>query len=206
MHAQLARTLPWLIALLAAAWLAGCGDEDDVTNPEGDNQEEVITTINLTFTPAGGGEAVTAQFRDADGPGGEEPTQSDIVLTSGESYTLAVELLNETVSADDEEYNIGGEIAEEAEEHQLFFTGTAVGAVVTHAYADKESDYGADSDGEDLPVGLSNTITATAAGDGTFIVTLKHQPPVNDTAVKTATSGIADGETDVEVEFALTVQ
>jgi hypothetical protein len=110
------------------------------------------------------------------------------------------------VPEDDEEYVIGNEIREEAEEHKLFFTGTAIGAAVTHAYADKESDYGANAVGDDLPVGMKNTVTATAAGMGTLIVTLKHQPPVNGTPVKSATSTIADGGTDLEVTFQLTVQ
>ncbi|MEO1267353.1 MAG: hypothetical protein AAFX99_04595 [Myxococcota bacterium] len=195
------------VLLLTAIALVGCGeDDDDVENPDATNDQEVITTLNMTFTPMDGSAAVTAQFRDADGDGGEAPTKTDnIALANGVTYTLDIELLNETVPETDEEYQIDNEIKEEAEEHQFFFTGTAIGSVLTHAYADMESTY-ATNNGDDLPVGISNTITATAAGDGTFIVTLKHQPPVNGMDVKTATSGISDGETDIEVEFNVTVQ
>jgi hypothetical protein len=193
------------LACLSAVFLAACGEED-LENPAPDNAEEVITTLKLKFTPQGGGAAINAEFKDADGPGGAAPTQTPINLAAGTTYTLELELLNETVPEDDEEYVIGNEIREEAEEHKLFFTGTAIGAAVTHAYADKESDYGANAVGDDLPVGMKNTVTATAAGMGTLIVTLKHQPPVNGTPVKSATSTIADGGTDLEVTFQLTVQ
>lgn len=193
------------LACLSAVFLAACGEED-LENPAPDNAEEVITTLKLTFTPEGGGAAINAEFKDADGDGGAAPTQTPINLTAGTTYTLELELLNETVSPDDEEYVIGDEVRGEAEEHQLFFTGTAIGPVVTHAYADKESDYGANAVGADLPLGMKGTVTATAAGMGTFIVTLKHQPPVNGAPVKSATSTIADGGTDLEVTFQLTAQ
>jgi hypothetical protein len=58
----------------------------------------------------------------------------------------------------------------------------------------------------DLPVGLKATVTAASAGDGVLQVILKHQPPVNDQPVKTASSGVDDGDTDVDVGFDVTVQ
>ena len=59
------RSLWSLLLVFSLTFLAGCGDEDEVENPEGVNEQEVITTINLTFTPMGGGDAVTAQVLDA---------------------------------------------------------------------------------------------------------------------------------------------
>lgn len=200
-----------LFALIACATLtlaiSACGDDgDDVENPEAADEQEVITTMNLTFTPDDGGDAITAQFRDADGDGGEDPTQTDIVLAANTTYTLEIELLNETVPEDDEEFVIGNEIKEEAEEHQYFFSGTAIPDTVTHAYDDKESDYGDNAEGDDLPVGIRSTITAGDAGNGTFIVSLSHLPPVNDTPVKVAGVDANAGETDLEVTFDLTVE
>jgi hypothetical protein len=64
-----------------------------------------------------------------------------------------------------------------------------------------------------LPLGLRNTIVA-ASGSGRLTVTLRHMPPLNDTAVKTATSaadvaagGVAGigGSTDAQVDFDVTV-
>lgn len=200
-----------LFALLACAMLtlaiSACGDDgDDVEDPEAADEQEVITTMNLTFTPTDGGDAITAEFRDADGPGGEAPTQTDIVLAANTTYTLEIELLNETVPEDDEEFVIGNEIKEEAEEHQFFFSGTAIPDTVTHAYDDKESDYVNNTEGDDLPVGIRSTIAAGDAGNGTFVVVLSHLPPVNDTAVKVAGIDSTVGDTDIEVSFDLTVQ
>ncbi|MCA6488025.1 MAG: hypothetical protein IM534_09205, partial [Chitinophagaceae bacterium] len=44
------------------------------------NDEEVITTLRLTFSPVGGGNNVVFQYDDADGPGGNQPTKEEIVL------------------------------------------------------------------------------------------------------------------------------
>jgi hypothetical protein len=203
---ELMRAKVGMLCAAVALVAVGCGG-DDLENPAADNPEEVITTLRLTFTPEGGGEPIKAEFRDADGPGGAAPTQTPITLAQGVTYTLELELLNETVPATDEAYDIGAEVRGEAEEHQLFFTGTAVGAFVTYTYADKESDYpSGNQEGADLALGFKGQVSATAAGSGTFIVTLKHQPPVNGIPVKTATSTIQDGGTDLEVSFALTVE
>lgn len=190
------------LLLLSLFIVTGCG-ESTVEDPEEENEEEVITTVQLKFS---GGADVTATFRDADGDGGEAPTIDDITLPANETFVLDIALLNELVDPSDDEYNIGNEVKEEAEEHQLFFTGTIFDAGATFAYADKESDYTDNNVGDDLPVGLKNTITTGDPGTGTMIVTLKHQPPVNDTDTKTATSTSADGDTDFEITFNVTVE
>ena len=185
------------------AWAGGCGE--DVENPDVQNSEEVITTVKLTLTPVGGGEAVTAQFRDADGEGGNPPVVTQPgALVVGTEYTATLELLNETLPEGDEERDVTGEIKEEAQEHQVFYGGTAIDqGLVGVTYADKESDYG-ENEGEDLPVGIRSTVSATMAGMGTMTVVLKHQPPVNDVATKTGDREA--GESDVEVTFNIEVQ
>ena len=76
------------------------------------------------------------------------------------------------------------EIEEEAEEHQVFIHGNAVvgpatavslGGIVEHAYADAESTYGDNAVGEDLPVGLANTITTIKPGG--YDSPIGHRPP-----------------------------
>jgi hypothetical protein len=183
--------------------LSACGDEE-VENPEGENEGEVITTLNLRFMPVGGGEVVEAQFRDGDGPGGEAPTVSDIVLSQGVTYDLTLEVLNELESPAED---ITEEIQEEAEEHQFFFTGDAAEGLLDISYADKESDYPkGNAEGEDLPVGLKVVVVASEAGSGSLVVTLKHLPPVNGVAVKAPSIGLGAGDTDIEVDFDVTVQ
>lgn len=190
-------------ALLSA--LAACGDPGDPLN-----EGEVITTVTLTFTPEGGGTPVIAEFDDPDGDGGDPPVVDAIELTAG-TYTLGVGFENRL---EDPPEDITVEVADESDAHQIFVTGTAVdgpasdqpGAPLAHAYAD--------SDSNGLPIGLENSVTATA-GTGELTVTLRHLPPVNDTAVKTADlaaevkdGGFAaiGGETDAQVTFMVTVQ
>ncbi|HEX8529563.1 MAG TPA: hypothetical protein VF646_06050, partial [Cytophagales bacterium] len=56
-------------ALLAALVLLSACDSDD---PELENQEELITTVRLTFTPPSG-TPVIATWEDLDGDGGGAP-------------------------------------------------------------------------------------------------------------------------------------
>lgn len=194
------RVLPVLVLVPGAV---ACGGED----PPQEN--EVITTVMLAFTPTGGGAPTMVEAHDPDGDGGDPPMIDPINLAAG-SYTLAVRFQNRL---EDPAEEITTEVADESDEHQLFFTGTAVNgpasnqptAPLSHAYAD--------TDAGGLPIGLSNTISA-ATGTGDLVVTLRHMPPVNDQPVKTATaaetvrtSGISaiGGTTDAQVTFPVTV-
>lgn len=180
--------------LLVPMMLGACSDGDN-----GSNQEELITTVTLAFTPTGGGAPITASFRDPDGDGGEPPTVDPVNLPAS-TYVLTVRFLNELETPAED---ITLEVADEADEHQVFFTGTAP---LVHSYEDMDL--------RGLPIGLTNRMVASA-GTGTLTVTLRHLPPVNDTPVKTATladtaktMGIAalPGESDANVNFMVTVQ
>jgi hypothetical protein len=196
-----ASTLPALALLVACS---------DTSKPEETNEEEVITSVALSFAPVGGGDTVTARWSDVDGDG--TPTVDGITLAEASDYSLTVRFLNEL---EDPAEDITTEVAAESDAHQVFFTGGAVAgpastsetAVVTHAYADE--------DANGLPVGLENAIATTAAGSGAFVVTLRHLPVEGGVALKTA--GLAEqvaeggfaaipGESDASVEFALNVE
>lgn len=202
---RITRTFISLSLCASLSAIAACGDDA----ADHGNENEVITTVTLTFTPEGGGTVVTAAFNDPDGDGGDPPTVDPIDLVAG-AYTMTVTFENRL---EDPPEDITAEVSDESDEHQIFFTGTAVtgpageqaGAPLTHAYSD--------TDANRLPVGLSNTITA-AAGTGELTVTLRHLPPVNDVAVKTAdlasqvaAGGFASigGSTDAQVNFTVTV-
>jgi hypothetical protein len=194
------------VSALCLVALVAC---DDGANPP--DPQEVITTVTLSFTPAGGGAAVTASFQDLDGDGGDPPVVDPLNLVTGTTYTATVQFLNE-LEATPEDITV--EVADESDEHQVLFTGTAVngpasdqpGAPLTHTYAD--------TDANGLPIGLANMFVA-ATGTGTMTVTLRHLPPLNDVAVKTSdlaervkTGGFASigGENDAKVDFVTTVQ
>lgn len=194
------------LAVVALPLATGC----DVQNPDELNENEVITTVVLTFSPQAGGDAL--EFRWADPESDGSPVIDEIVLQDADDYDLTVSFLNEL---EDPAEDITEEVAQEADEHQVFFTGTGVdgpaqdnpGAPLTHVYAD--------TDGEGLPVGLDNTMATNADGAGTLVVTLRHLPPEDDDAVKVpglaedVASGGFDaigGDTDAQVTFEILVE
>jgi hypothetical protein len=212
------RSASTAVALTAALFLVpGCDDDEGDAGGE-ENESEVITTVTLTFTPTAGGAPITASFRDADGDGGAPGTADPVALAPETTYELTVSLLNELESPAED---ITEEIREEAEEHQFFFVGTNVAGPATgatagtlvHAYADVESDYGPNAAGDDLPVGLTSTVTTGAAGGTAALeVILRHLPELNGAVQKVP--GLAEdlaagtplpGDVDVAVTFAVTV-
>jgi hypothetical protein len=192
------------LALFVTA--AGCGGEEHADG----NENEVITTVTLTFTPTGGGAPVVASVDDPDGDGGNPPVVGPVTLMAG-MFDLAVKFENRLAKP---VVNITDEVSDERDEHQVFFTGTAVnGPASNQAGAPLAQTY-ADMDSKGLPLGLADKVAASA-GTGTLTVTLRHLPPVNSMAVKVA--GLADavrdhgfsaigGSTDAQVTFPVTVQ
>ncbi len=191
-------------AILMSICLTGaCTADGDV---EHGHETEVITTVTLTFTPENGDDAITAAFSDPDGDGGASGTSEPVTLNRDTTYRLDIAFANALVQP---AQDITMEIAEEAEEHQVFVWGTGLRTVATLAYDDKESDYGANLEGDDLPVGLRQRLTTHAAGQADLRVMLRHLPVFNGVPQKTPdlVAGARDmpGEADVDVLFALTV-
>lgn len=201
-------------ALVAALAAVACEDHGD--DHGHDHENEVISRVELTFTPTAGGAPLVFKFDDPDGDGGTSGTSERIKLAAGVEYTLAVRFINSLV---DPAEDLTGEIEAEAEDHMVFVVGDLAGpassaptALVTHAYADVESDYGTNAVGEDLPVGLINTITGNTAGEGKLRVILRHLPEVNEQPQKTgelpadlAAGRDLPGSVDADVSFELVV-
>lgn len=179
--------------LIAVLLVAACNGDDVVTL----NEQEVITTVVLTFTPPSGS-AVVAEFDDADGDGGQPPTIDPIALAAG-SYTLTVGYENRLSSPAED---ITEEIRDEHDFHLVLFTGSAP---LAQSYAD--------TDDNGLPVGLTSNIVASA-GAGELTVTLRHMPPEEPpvksetTVMEAQTNGVNSigGSTDAQVTFEVTVQ
>jgi hypothetical protein len=202
--------------VVLVALTASCAD---VGTAEEGNPEEQITTVTLSFAPDGGGSSVVAAFRDPDGDGGTSGTAEPITLAAATTYALTIAFANELV---DPLEDITSEVEEESEEHQVFIYGDAVSgpatsnasALLTHAYADVESDYAGNAVGDDLPVGLAHTITTMDAGsDVVLSVMLRHLPELNGQPQKVA--GLAErfaggesiaGDVDADVDFDVTVE
>ena len=203
------------LAGFGLAWLttSACAQLDGHSH-----DTEIISRVALTFTPQTGGPPVVAVFTDPDGDGGVSGTADSIALALDTTYALEIILENELTEPTED---ITADVRAEAETHLLLVYGSGVdgpesnsaGALVTHAYADTESLYGSNDVGEDLPVGLRNTITTDHAGTSQLSIMLRHLPALNGQPQKTADlpSQFADGENlpgdvDVKVRFELTVQ
>lgn len=183
------------IALLLCLTIFSCSSDDDATFvPTGSlpvviNEEEVITTLNVTLTPVGGGTTVTLQTQDLDGDGPNAPviTVSDD-LVNGKVYNGTIELLNETVNPAED---ITEEVETESNEHQFFYTaGTGLDISTTYENFD--------INGENL--GTEFTLTTNTVSSGTLTFTLRHEPTKPNT-------GLADagGETDISATFDIVI-
>jgi hypothetical protein len=183
------KKLLWALPLFSVLLFTACEKEDPVIP----NEEELITTLIYTLTPAGGSNSVVFSFQDLDGDGGDAPVIVNGTLAANTTYAGALSLLNETETPAE---SISEEVEEEADEHQFFFSASGVNATVSYA----------DADGNGNPIGLASTVVAGAVSSGTLIITLRHEPAKSASGVSDGDITNAGGETDIEVTFDLTVQ
>lgn len=170
------------LALVASLFLASCDNDDSPPDPV--NEEEVITTLIATLTPASGGTAVVMTYQDLDGDGPNAPTV-DVSgnLMGNTTYNGVIQVLNETESPAE---NITLEVLEESDEHQFFFafTGSIAGATAT------------DTDSMGNPLGVTFDLTTNTAGAATLSIVLRHEPTKPNNGLASA-----GGETDIQADF-----
>ena len=190
-----------LFAVLTLFIFTAC--EEDEAIPEEEEEMEVITDVKLIFTPASG-PAIEATAQDPDGEGVQELQVKDAInLAAMTTYTLTFDIKNNLETPGED---IGEEIKEEDDEHQIFFSFTngAFSNPAGNGNIDNASDpinYN-DKDENNNPVGLNTTwTTASALSSGSFTVRLQHQP-----GVKTSSSTATTGDTDFELQFVLNIQ
>ena len=157
------------------------------------NDEELITTINLVFTPTTGGTPLTFKYKNIDGPGGLAPTQDVIILPAGTTYNLALELLNESVSPVED---ITEEIEEEAISHRFYYNLSAASNIAINNL---------NNDANGVPVGLTSTWTVGAASSGTIGITLRHYPGTPPDKQASDPVNSPKSGTDVDVTFSYIV-
>jgi hypothetical protein len=172
--------------IAAAAFLASC----EPTDPHGDNDEEVITTVTVDLVA----DSATVQFSyvDLDGDGGDAPTITADNLQANTTYTGTITLLNESETPAED---ITAEVQAEDEDHQFFFSH---GANITTTYTDQ--------DGNGNPVGLEFTLVTGDAGSESFTVILRHEPDKTGMGVADGDITNAGGETDIDVTFTFDIE
>jgi hypothetical protein len=157
------------------------------------NEEELITTLTYTLTSTS--DTVICKFKDADGDGGNAP-----VITVSKNlmpnilYKGSLVLLDESGSTPE---IINTEIEAEDEAHQFFFLNeNALNITTTYD----------DLDGNQKPIGLKTNVQTGNVSNGKLKITLRHEADKNGANVAQGDITNAGGETDIEVEFYLTIQ
>ena len=181
------------IVVTSSILFGSCSNDEE---PVPVNEEEVITTMTITFVPqGGGGSPVILQTRDLDGDGPNAPVVSvSGSLSSGQTYDANIALLNETESPAED---ITSEVQAEGDEHQFFY--------LTAGNLELDTDYD-DVDGNGNPIGLSFIASAGNAGTGTLTVVLRHLPDKEADGVSEGDITNAGGNTDVSEDFPLEIQ
>ena len=170
------------IGIIVLLGLSAC-EKDKDGGPN--NEQELITTVRLTFTIPG--QSLVFNAKDTDGDGGLPPVIDAISLNANTTYGLKVEFLDESKSPS---VDFTSEVREEGADHLVCFV--ASGSAPTPSDLDK------DANGKTL--GLSSTVKTGTAGSGTLKVTLKHL------ADKSKANACSTGETDAEVTFNVTLK
>ncbi|MFN4144548.1 MAG: hypothetical protein ACK4GN_01905 [Runella sp.] len=176
-----------LLALVGGLMLGSCKKE----SPKPEDENELITTVKLTFTENGTTNAQTFTWKDLDGDGGMAPTIQAITLKSSRTYKVEVAFLDESKTPAED---ITQEIKKEADEHLVVFTASPV-SLFTYTATDKDS--------KNLPLGLIGNLTTGVTNVGTLRLQLRHQPPVNGKPTKNGTP--MPGSDDVNVIFPMNV-
>ena len=179
------------LALTATLSLSSCDRDDEKAVVV--NEGELITTVTATFTPQGGGNSITLQYKDPDGEGGDDP----IITISGPfarntTYNGALTFKNELTNP---ATDITPEIIAEGTDHQVFYQKS--GTLNPFTYGTAASNF--DSNGK--VIGLQSVFVTTGEASGNLTITLRHR--LNKNAANVAAGDItnAAGSTDVEVTF-----
>ncbi len=181
-----------LFCLVTSIVIFSCKKDDDV-KPE-ENNEEVITTMKLSFVPVGGGASREFMFDDPDGPGGNVPSKQTINLVPNKTYKVSMILLNKTKNPVD---TISNEVQTESASHRIYYEPTSGSNInVTNL----------DVDGNGVPLGLKSDWVTTTAATGKIKITLRHYPsnPPNKAVGDLVNS--TKSSTDIEVEFDTIIQ
>ncbi|MFO7745368.1 MAG: type 1 periplasmic binding fold superfamily protein [Psychroflexus sp.] len=171
------------LSLVATLVFSACSDDDD--SPQVINEEEEITTLKVFLTPDGGQEFEAFSYTDLDG-GVSAPEVFTSPLIANTTYTGRMQFLNEN---EEPVEDITEEVVEEGEEHQVFF--------IAENSLDVTTEY-LDFDGNGDPLGVEFSLRAGEVSSGNLTFILIHEGDKS--------TPEADGETDIEVTFNVSIQ
>ncbi len=173
--------------VFVAVIIVSCKKE---TNKPEENDNEVITTIEVKATEQGTNNTVTFKWEDLDGEG-DAPVIDPIVLDPNKIYDVELTLLDKTKNP---VVNTTEEIAEESVDHRFYFE-PSLGTGITVS--------GFNTDDNSIALGTESVWTTTSLGTGTIKIILRHYPEGGKEASDPVNS--SKSSTDAEVHFNVTV-
>jgi len=171
------------LPLLAFLFVFTSCKKDD---PEEVHEEEEINRVVLSVFQTGASQQDTYTWNEGE-------TIPSIALSANATYQVSVSFYDASDASDIE--NITEEVIEEADEHYVFFE--TAGANLTIASASTDT-----TDSDNIPINLNTQWTTAAASSGSVRVYLIHEP----TTKSGSSRDDFGGETDVEVNFPVTIQ
>ncbi|MEZ4804448.1 MAG: hypothetical protein R2852_02895 [Bacteroidia bacterium] len=171
-----------LLICITSIAITACKTEEPKPDQAPENENELITTVQLEFEDSVTQLKSYAVFKDLDGDGGNNPSHFDtIYLDSQRTYFTRILLLDESKTPAD---TISNEVLEEANDHLFVFKADGLNLNVQIL----------DKDQNNLPLGLYSRWKTGSSGMGKVNVTLKHQPGLKDGTA-------APGESDISLDF-----
>lgn len=188
MKSNTQKLLSYAVLLSAVLLFSQCKTEE----PEPVIEEELITTLTMTFSPVGGGDDVVFKLDDEDGNGPIEPVYTNGILEANTDYKASIELRNEQEGED-----ITVEVQEKGAEHQFFFEFEN-SLKIDFAYDD------ADANGD--AIGLATIFTTGDVSNGTLTVVLRHESDKSADGAAEGDLSNAGGETDIQAIFDVVIE
>jgi len=183
-----------LTSILSASLLA-CNKDKNVKKAEEEIENEIITTVQLTFTDStNSNNKKTFNWVNTNGyQAGSDAKIDTIKLDNSKTYIGKILLLNTTTNPID---TISNEVLELKNEHQFFFENQNTSSLYINFVTTDKDDNG-------VPLGLNFKTKTGAISKGNIRVRLKHQPDVKP---KSGNGDANLGSTDLDVIFPVIVQ
>ncbi len=178
----------FIAAIFCLTLITSCNNDDD---PEPVNEVELITNVTLTFTnTANSADVVVMKNIAPDGQEGAFTNSVNGTFTSGQSYSLSLDITNESDPADVDDV-LNDDIIPEGDEH-FFKYNNSLGMGMIRDASDLAGASGS-------KLGVSTTWTTGAAGTGNIQIILVHQPETVDDSNQFGSS--TGGDEDFNITF-----
>lgn len=182
------------LVLIAIALITSASCSKEKEDPVIPNEGELITTVIYLLVDTVALDTAIFTFRDIDGDGGNPPIINNDTINPNATYLGSLQLLNESVSPS---INLTSEIINEGTEHQFFYgIQSLLNAQVNYR----------DSDALGNPIGLKSTLISGESCIGVLRIVLRHEPDKFGEGVSEGDPSNAGGETDIQVDFDVSIQ